>query len=103
VSSPTADEKLLRSYLEILERLKLSDVDAAALTGLAYHTVRVVRVSGSLPRRRHCVEALEAFVAANAGAQSRAELRFTTRPPFGPSASAGRVLEAPGALPKGAA
>lgn len=61
--------------LKIAEAHALTDVALAGLLGISPQTIRVVRITGKMPARASCRARIESFVAANAGATSRAQLR----------------------------
>ncbi len=64
------------TFLEIADRLQLSDQTVAVASGLALHTVRVCRATKRPPRRPSAVSKIEKFVARNLAAQSREDLRL---------------------------
>jgi len=72
--------ELIASYISIVSRLGLSDEDAAAATGLAVGTARLVRLTRIPPKRRHCVSAIERFVMTYAQTQVRTDVRLAPRP-----------------------
>jgi hypothetical protein len=64
-------------FLALVEQHGLSDLEAGALTGVAPATVKVVRLTRAAPKHPRPRASLAAFVEANRGAGSRAELRMT--------------------------
>jgi hypothetical protein len=73
------EEQLVAQYLAIIARLGLNDEAAAAVTGLAPHTIRLMRARRALPRTQRCREQLARFVAANFHAQTRSDVRLVGR------------------------
>jgi hypothetical protein len=72
---------LLSEYLEIIQRHRLSVDETAVFTGIATHTVRLVKASRALPQRERCVRAIGDFVARNRAATGRHELRMPAPTP----------------------
>jgi hypothetical protein len=69
-------DKDLRDFIALLDRFALSDIEAAALTGLSPPTVRLTRVGRSWPKQRRCRAAAVAFVERHRAAKSRSDLRL---------------------------
>jgi hypothetical protein len=69
----------IAEFLALVDRHELSDLQAAALVGVAPATVRVIRLTGALPKGGRSRGALAAFCEANRGATCRAELRMTAQ------------------------
>jgi len=70
------DEKLFGDFLALCDRIGLSDTEAAVLTKLSPHTVRVCRLTRRPPRTDRCRRQIVDFVSRNRAAQTRGELRF---------------------------
>lgn len=66
----------IETFLELVARVGLTDAQVAAAAGLAPQTVRLCRIARELPERARCREAIAKFVAVNAGAKTRADVRF---------------------------
>ena len=71
-----ADDAVFAKFLEIVERLGLSDAEIAVLARLATSTVRVSRLARRPPARAHCRQRIREFVVANEHAQTRTDLRL---------------------------
>jgi hypothetical protein len=68
------EEELRRRMLELMERFELSDVEIAGLTTLAPQTVRIMRLTKTLPHWARCRRKIRGFVERNRNATDRAEL-----------------------------
>jgi hypothetical protein len=71
-----ADE-LVRDFVQLADRLGLSEQTLSGLTGLAAKTVKAVRASGQLPRHAHARAAISRFVATNRNAESIGDVRVS--------------------------
>src|SRR6266852_1392655 len=76
------DEDLLLAFLAIVDRHRLTDGEAAALSGLSVPTVRIMRRGRLLPVQERPRLRAERFVATNRGAMSRGELRLSETGPL---------------------
>ena len=68
---------VIRNFLEIVDRLGLSDTEAAVFAGVAPHTVRVARLAPKAPKRKRTLAAIAAFVSASQSARTRHDLRIS--------------------------
>jgi len=67
---------LLRDFLELIDRTRLSVDQAAVFTGLASHTIRLILASRRLPTRKRCLDAIADFVDRHRGVAARDGLRM---------------------------
>jgi len=74
------EQPVIDRLFELIDRFDLSNAELAGLTGLAPHTVRVVRLSREMPRHAHCRRALRAFVLKNARITAKSALRAAVSP-----------------------
>jgi hypothetical protein len=77
---------LIESFLSIIERFRLADIEIAALAGISPHTVRLCRVGRTMPTQARCQAAIEGFVARSKDARSRADLQLCGGNDGGPMA-----------------
>ena len=66
--------ELVQRFRAELERLRLSDVEAAAISGLSLPTIRRVRSSCWVPKQRRSFVAISFFVTRARSAGSRGDL-----------------------------
>jgi hypothetical protein len=71
-----SDDAVFQAFLQLADRLALSNNDLATLTRLSVHTLRLARATKQSPTRPRCIAQIRAFVESNISAQSRGEVRL---------------------------
>jgi hypothetical protein len=69
----------LRSFLAIMARFDLTDIEVSALTGIAPGTARYVRIGRVLPTQARCRAAIRDFNERNRAAKQRSDLSLPDR------------------------
>jgi hypothetical protein len=71
------DEEIIARLDALATRLGMNYGELAVIAGVGVPTMRFVRETKRLPRRRSARDAISRFVAVNADAKSRLELRIS--------------------------